>query len=374
MKLYLLVPILLLCFIRVNAQDENQPSGSAQYLLDAQSLFAAGKLNQVSAKLDSCFKNNPTKDERVQAYKLLSVTYTYLEDYVKAENSVLNLLRLENEYKVNQDIDPTEFIKLYQKFRTYPIFHIGLRAGGNLPVLGFGKTYESDGAPKDAGTYKWQYGFSVGIDGEFQLRKVNEHLEVCPGILYSSRSFNVSQTLRLSPRILLGNGQSTIINSTLEKLTWIDIPVVMRYNFKIGKTEEVKTGLVKGIQSSQAVKPKPQPFVEAGISLNYLLKNDQTILKSNNSPKGQAKDIVNTSMMEFSKSFNYGVMAGGGFKLDIPMAILVVRLDFNFLLNRLSIRDENLSTLIRINDYRMHNIALTLGYIRKIYKPKKIFE
>ncbi|HLF35292.1 MAG TPA: hypothetical protein VI583_13700, partial [Cyclobacteriaceae bacterium] len=128
-KMKFLLPLIFLLPASALAQTAVQPSGCAQSLLDAEALFAEGKLNQIAPLLETCMRAGFTKDEKVQAYKLLSVTYTYLEEFSKAEDALLNLLRLENEYRVNPEVDPTEFIKLFQKFRTYPIFQVGLKIG-----------------------------------------------------------------------------------------------------------------------------------------------------------------------------------------------------------------------------------------------------
>ena len=43
---------------------------------------------------------------------------------------MLALLRTDTEFKVNDAVDPAEFVALYNTFRTYPIYRIGGKLGG----------------------------------------------------------------------------------------------------------------------------------------------------------------------------------------------------------------------------------------------------
>ena len=347
---------------RVYGQDTTQ---CAQNLIDAQTLFTSGKLNQVTPKLENCLvakKGGFTKDERVQAYKLLSVTDTYLEEYAKADLAVLNLLRTENEYQVNPEIDPTEFIKLYQKFRNYPIFQVGLRAGLNASMFSFGRTFESAGNPSNAGIYKGQLGFTGALDFEIPLRSLNDNIELSPSLLYN----NMSYALSLGP---LANEQGYSYTGT-ETQTWLDLVATGRYLFKKPVVQNVAVAAKK---TSNYI-----PFVEAGLSLNYLNKAQIS------NPAGKFgtsyEQPATIDMTSYRKKMNFGVIVGAGVKTDIPMGIIELRLDYNYALNQTNIIKLLPTTLtdLGINyepaEFRIHYFTLTVVYMRKIYKPKKIVE
>jgi Outer membrane protein beta-barrel domain len=330
-------------------------SSCAQNLLDAQSLFAAGKLNLVPGKIEQCLKEGFTKPEKVTAYKLLSVTYTYLQEFDKADQAVLNLLKLEKEYKVNPEIDPTEFIKLYQKFRTYPIFQFGIKVGVNNPWLIFGNTYESTSDPAgNAGYYKILNGMNAGLEFEIPIRKLSENLEVCPSLIYSTKSFNILDSLTDQYKTAsIGNFQGT------ESQTWIELPVMVRYIFHINNLK---------------------PFVELGPSVNYLMK--ASINKPITQSPVQSPKSADIDIRDQLNQWNYAAQIGCGIKFDIPMAEVVLKANFNYALNKLYVR-QNPPTTSEINteylgyqpvDYRINYFSFTIGYMRKMYKPKKIFQ
>ena len=351
--------LILVFFTAFQAYGQSVDTTScAQNLLDAQALFAAGKLNQVPAKIEGCLREGFTKPEKVQAYKLLSVTYTYLEEYDKADEAVLNLLKLEKEYRVNPEIDPTEFIKLYQKFRTYPIFQVGLKLGINNPWMIIGHTYETSSEPgANAGVYTMKNGLNAGIEFEIPLRSLSENFEICPSLNFSQKSIDILDSMTTSYSSAsfgsIGSFQGT------ESQTWIELPVLARYIFHYH-------GL--------------KPFVELGPSFNYLL--NAQIKNPFASSNGSPPKSNNFSIMTIRNQYNYAVQIGAGMKFDIPMAEVVIKANFNYALNQLNVRNippsdpENIFANFgyRDPDFRLNYFSLTIGYIYKVYKPKKIFE
>jgi hypothetical protein len=351
-----LLAILFSVFAVLHGYSQSVDTTScAQNLLDAQALFAAGKLNQVPGKIDQCLKEGFTKPEKVQAYKLLSVTYTYLEEYDKADEAVLNLLKLEKEYKVNPEIDPTEFIKLYQKFRNYPIFQFGIKIGINNPIMNFGNTYENVSDPNgNAGVFTMQNGINAGLEFEIPIRKISENFEICPALIYSTKSFSQLDSIYAGDEFhSIGSFQA------IEKQTWIELPLMFRYIFHAGKMK---------------------PFVELGPSFNYLL--NATISKPISQSPAQSPKPQDIDVIDQRSQLNYGAQIGTGLKFDIPMAEVLIKANFNYALNQLNIRNNPASGSevatqflgYQPVDFRIHYFSLTIGYIRKVYKPKKIFE
>lgn len=343
-------------FIMLNGFGQSVDTTScAQNLLDAQALFAAGKLNQVPGKIEGCLRAGFTKAEKVQAYKLLSVTYTYLEEYDKADEAVLNLLKLEKEYKVNPEIDPTEFIKLYQKFRTYPIFQFGIKLGINNPFMTFGNTYENISNPSgNAGVFTMKNGLNAGLEFEIPIRKLSENFEICPALVFSTKSFSQLDSLDMGDKFQsIGSFQGN------EAETWIELPIMFRWIFHAGTLK---------------------PFVELGPSFNYLLK--ATEAKPISQSPQQSPKSPDLNVIDQRNQLNYAAQLGAGIKFDIPMAEVVIKANFNYALNQLNIRNSPAaSSEVQTQflgyqpvDFRIHYFSLTIGYIRKVYKPKKIFE
>ena len=97
-------------------------STCTQTLRTARSTYDQGRLQELPSLLDGCLKNGFTQQEKVEAYKLLSLAYIYLEESAKADEAMLNLLRTDHYFEINTSTDPAEFIALYRTFRTRPIY------------------------------------------------------------------------------------------------------------------------------------------------------------------------------------------------------------------------------------------------------------
>lgn len=124
-RILLLFVVVLLAGSYARAQ-----STCAQTLRLAQSIYDQGRLHELPQLLQKCLEENGFNDEeKVNAYKLLTLTYIYLEEPAKADEYMLALLRTDTEFKVNDAVDPAEFVALYKTFRTYPIYRIGGKLG-----------------------------------------------------------------------------------------------------------------------------------------------------------------------------------------------------------------------------------------------------
>ena len=104
-------------------------STCAQTLRLAQSIYEQGRLHELPQLLQECLRNGFNHEEKVSAYKLLTLTHIYLEEPEKADEMMLALLRTDTEFQVNDAVDPAEFVALYKTFRTYPIYRIGGQTG-----------------------------------------------------------------------------------------------------------------------------------------------------------------------------------------------------------------------------------------------------
>src|SRR5687768_8357487 len=106
-----IILVLIIFLLPFFASGQNTCS---QTLLKAQIAYYEGRAEEVSTILEACLKDGFTEEEKSQAYRLLTLTHLYLNETQQAENSMLSFLRLNHYYKINEAVDPTEFINLYQ--------------------------------------------------------------------------------------------------------------------------------------------------------------------------------------------------------------------------------------------------------------------
>ena len=83
----------------------------------------------------------------------------FLDNEPKADEYMIKLLKADKEHKLDAKVDPAELYDLYRKFRSQPIFRIGLKTGVNksypniIRTFGTGNTgivskiYNGDGQP-----------------------------------------------------------------------------------------------------------------------------------------------------------------------------------------------------------------------------------
>ena len=90
----------------------------SEALSEAENMYDMGRLYEISELLHDCIENGFTREEKVRAYKLLSIVNLYLDQFAEADQTYLALLKLNPEYQPNPLIDPAELIYLHDQFNT----------------------------------------------------------------------------------------------------------------------------------------------------------------------------------------------------------------------------------------------------------------
>src|SRR6478609_4999917 len=154
-----------LLFLSFSATTYAQLTSGAQTLRLARATYEQGRLHEIPSILEG-FLPKFNRQEKVEAYKLLTLSYIYLEEPEKADDAMLKLLQTDHYYEVNLKDDPAEFIALYRTFRTDPIYRIGAKIGANASQPNV-KSY----LPSNDGTSKYDLGiaFQSGLVGEFPI-------------------------------------------------------------------------------------------------------------------------------------------------------------------------------------------------------------
>ncbi len=344
------VLIFLICFDRSYAQ-----SSCSELLEQAQILFNQGKINLVEEMIKPCLEQGFTRDEKVEAYKLLSITYNYLEEDEKAEQAVLNLLRVDKEYQVNPAVDPTEFINLYKKYRTRSIFQLGFKVGGNTNLFTITNTYSLTSNRSSTTTFRSNTGFSAGVGAQIPVK---ENFEIIPEMLFSNRSYGIVMPAdALLDQSILGEFDAD------ENQVFLELPLLIRYKYP-GWTLK--------------------PFIETGGAVSYLYDADYT------SPAftGENNFIIEGANIELMNignrnTLHFYYILGFGFKYEnLSMSDILVSFRYNHALNQLNIRNneftmdfsEGWELRYREPDFSLSNMLISITYMYKFYNPKKLEE
>jgi len=330
----------------------------SQTLSSAQGDFDAGHMYGIPSKLKDCIDGGLTKQERIQAYKLLTITYLYIDDPISAENSYLNLLRLDPEHVLDPNIDPVELIYLSRKFTTAPHFTLNLaRAGINFSKPTIIHNNGVDNTANSAEEYKIGFGFQFGTGADLNL---NEHFALSAEFNFGQSSFEYRNTLF-----------NFDIQNVNEKHTWIQIPAFFKYTFEVKKF---------------------YPFVYAGYSYNLLLsaKSEIQLLdrtQSATDPTSFNIDPVTGPEINIKKArenFNSSLVFGAGFRYRIKYQYISFDVRVNGGLTNLLDQDKQFElTDPDINelrfrygyvedDVRLNSISISIGYVKPLYFPRKI--
>lgn len=335
---------LLLSFIGFKSSLAQQ--SGAQALRLAQSVYEQGRLHEIPKLI----KDNIGKfsnEELITAYRLLSLSYIYLEEPEKADSAMLKLLQAGHFYEPNSNVEPAEFMGLYRTFRTKPVFAIGLKAGGSFTFPLLSNVYyvggNSNGIDHYVGTGKYatKFGFQFGLVFEKEIfehskSKFLKRVVFTPEVLYSTRTFTYTDSKVFTT--ITGTPEATL--TATAKQNWIDINPVFQLKMK-------RKSLLN-------------PYVGFGPGASYLLSAPYTlVLKRTGAVNGSESGPAVNLAPEFRKIVPSAI-ASAGIKYRFGSIYLVAELRVQY------------TFLNPINPDKRSSVAAATynyGYIPSNYKP-----
>ncbi|MCI0751280.1 MAG: hypothetical protein L0Y35_05545, partial [Flammeovirgaceae bacterium] len=160
----------------------------AQKLRLARATYEQGRLHEIESQLRPCLETGFTKDEKqlkVEGYKLLCLSYIYLEEPAKADEAMLSILKTDPDFQINPAVDPAEFAGLYRTFRSKSIFSVGLMAGPNVTFPYVLENYAVGGPASGQGKYTAKVSFQLGLVFEKHFKG---KFTAAPEISFSNRA------------------------------------------------------------------------------------------------------------------------------------------------------------------------------------------
>lgn len=347
MRLYLLLFLWLLLPAVSMAQDddnviEEEESSCAARLKYARQLYAMGKIVGLEDQLSDCFEKGFTKEEKVQAYKLLVLAALY-DDYTeKVDKAFISLLKTDPEYKPNLADDPREFIQLFGKFRTDPVFSIGVKAGGNLSHVNVLNTFGVNNVEETPGEYGMLPGYQFGVTADVLIQG---RWQASAELLLVQRRFLYESPLYDFSTLEMREGQ-----------TWLELPVALKYNL---------------------TDTRLRPYVSAGVAFNMLVGAQSEVVRTITQKEDVTGPRINTT--DLRRNFLYSPFLNLGAKYMVGYGYFFVDARFNLgMLNSVDMEDRysNGELLYRYghidDDYKLNNFTFSIGYARNFYKPKKL--
>jgi hypothetical protein len=338
----------LLCFLvatfchQISARAQ---STCAQTLRLAQSVYEQGRLQELPNLLEGCLRNGFSDQEKVNAYKLLTLTYIYLEEPAKADENMLLLLQTNNEFKPNDAVDPAEFVAIYNTFRTWPIYRLGLKAG---TIAAQPSVISSDYVNSGSSTYKYAFGFTLAVAGEIPLKGIFRKFYLNPELSFQSRNFTSTNS----------KGDTVRTTTSTETQNWISVPISLQHDV-FSKGDNFKI------------------FAAGGLAPEYLISAKKKLLSERTgfSPVEERE----LSLNEVRNPFNIGLLASAGIKKKISKGYLIVELRYQYSLLPALKSEDVYGQLTSIIDYktvdgvyRVNTLSVSVGYVLNRYNPKKL--
>jgi opacity protein-like surface antigen len=321
--------------------------------------FNAGHLYGIPAILNDCLNKNQKSEWRQRAYLLLAETYLLLEDPIGAENSYLEVLRANPEYVTDPQRDPIDLVYLSRKFTATPIFAFYAMIGPNTSPMRVIHDVTIGGEPQTQQSYKLRLGWQIGGGVDYNY---NDNITFSAGFNYVFTGFQHVTT------DLFGANKDIV--EFLDRQTWAVVPITVKYTHPVGKV---------------------RPYGYFGYSANFLLR-DKGILNLYNrdarasSSEDGAGDLAsadaetpNLSLNDHRQRLNGSFLLGGGVKYKYKLDFFFVDVRYSFGLknianpeNRFDSYSGGLPYPYVDDDFRMDNFAISVGYIRPFYKPRKL--
>ena len=340
-----------------------------QSLLNLEQAYSEGKVNFI---LDSgqnvlfynCLENNEfSSEERLRAQKLLTKTFIFNDNREKSEESLVNLLRKNKEYKLTSD-DPAEFHYLYSIFRTTPIFRMSAKIGANKSypiIINSIETLQETQKSYNSNINNGNFTTNLNFWGEILIeRLVSKKFELATGIqlrnlVYVVEGVLITNTDPTSPPLL----SYTLTNTN----TMLRFPLMIKYNYRLKNLLFI------------------YPFIGSTYDIT-LNSNYQQASRSGGTAFTLPEDGIQNNLLEFQQvsTNNVSVFGGIGVKTGIGRGVNFLTFEFrydNSLFNYINPNNRWANQVVWNNighvedDVLLNSLSFSIGYVYSIYSLKK---
>jgi len=319
-------------------------------LQEAEKLYSQGLIEEIPQLLNPCIESGLSQEDRLQATKLVILSYLFNDEQTDAENAMLSFLQRYPEYEISPT-DPTEFVYLFESFSNIALYSFGFSAGINFTNISLREQYGTYNYSQSRQEYKTSgFGYQAGININ---RYIADNLEFVFELKYKQNKF---ESLKYTPD--LDDIESNQITFS-ETQTRIEMPLSVTYDFEYGKLK---------------------PFLRAGGSIGYLVNVNSKITREyiglSNNIDVKSPDL---NISDYRNQLNFWGIVGGGIKYRIPRGYVMLDVRYNIgLLNQTNINNRIIKDSEQIwkyhhmdDNFLLNNGSVSVGYVYLLYKPEK---
>lgn len=347
----LVCTVLFLISGTILAQNKNKNNDSivenrcVQLLRDAEKTYESGRIEAIEGMLLPCIeKEGFSKFEKLQAYRLIILSKLFDNKEEDANTYFLKLIKTDPEYQVNLVTDPSEFINLFNSYRTQAIYALGFKVGMNSTKPSSYTPYGVGNTEENSGTYKSGLNLQFGFNADIPL---NKKFSIGADLLMSFKRYQYQNTL-------LEYSELTFKETQL----WLELPVVLKYTMGQNKLRY---------------------YLQGGGAVSMILNSTADITRKDvNTQSNQAiGPAVDTR--DLRNMFNYSLVGGGGLRYKAGYGYLVLDVKYMYGLNNISNIDNKYSNSDLVykygyidNNFTLNSLMFSVGYYKSFYKPKKL--
>lgn len=331
-------------------------STAAQTLRLARATYEQGRLHEIPAQLNNDVISKMTiKQDKVEAYKILCLSYIYLEEPEKADEAMLAILNTDHYFEINEAVDPAEFVALYYTFRRDPIYRIGAKLGGNFSRPNVSQNISAVELA-DGSRFKSAFGLQFGAAAEVLLF---ERLTLHGELLYLQHRYQIQENVKRGVDQQTGQSLINEFRGT-ENQTWISVPVTVEYAY---------------LNSESRFHKKFRPYIAGGLSFQYLTGAKIT---ADRQREGEAS-IPESSIDVQRDKLGLGVVLSTGIKIKMASGLFVAEVRYVHGLTNVSSSATAYDNQKLVWEYgyadpvfKISSLAATVSYVQDIFKPKKL--
>ena len=356
-----------------------------QKLLIAERDYDAGRLVNIVDNISGGFEKSLgekgyTSEEKIRALKLITKVYIFIDNEPKSDEYMIKLLRADKEHNLDPKVDPAELYDLYRKFRSQPIFRIGLRVGVNksypniINTFGTGNTgivskiYNGVGEPPNEASINGGSGTGFFINAMAE-RYLDWGLEVGLGLEFRNSQYSVDNYITYGDSLQVNEINEIVQFAVLSTMvthqqSFVRVPLLLRYNFNYDSDNSFV------------------PYIAVGASYDYLL--NAKYLEGNRTGGTEYKFDSDLSLkgLDLIAKNNFSVFACLGLKMRVKTHFLTLEAKFNKALlnyinpnNRWSNNPLSTYDLAFVeDDFSLDMLSFSFGYTYSIYNPQKLKE
>src|SRR5688572_16643219 len=327
-----------------------------QTLRLARATYEQGRLHEIEGQLKPCLEGGFTKDEKqlkVEGYKLLCLSYIYLEEPEKANEAMLNILRTDHDFQINPAVDPAEFVGLYKTFRSKSLFSIGLTVGPNATMPSVTENFAVSGSATGEGKYSPKVNVQIGLVFEKHLAG---KFTAAPELAFSNRAFTYSNSILFFYDSAENSASASQIGEIRQ--SWLDLNLLVQYKLGNGPLNS---------------------YVSFGPNVGMLLNATNTIETDyTGSGTGQVTSGPPVDIKDTYNKFGFSLIGTAGLKYKFGAIYITANVRYQFGLSKIVNEDKksNPETIydyaLGPNVYTQNNAAFLIGFVYPIFSPKKL--